>query len=167
MSEVAQRRVGIGAGDSVCRKAEIRLQIAQRKLGMGAEDGVFHTAEKTQGSKRLLKLQDVMPMEVRHAQVQRAVAEVVRRIDERRPDLLRNIAGDGNAHVRAKIAHRLRGALVVDARDLLLRQMPDRDKTLLHILDGSAAVADLDRIHYARFRLVATSTGSQTSPPSR
>ncbi len=69
------RRVGVGTGYAVGGKTQVQLELAQRKLGVGAEDAVGAPARESQSTQRLLQLTHVVAVKVRHAQVQRTIAQ--------------------------------------------------------------------------------------------
>ena len=76
-------------GDAVRGKARVALELAHRALGEGAEDAVDRAAREAEDAERLLEHAHVGAVEVRHAQVEHAVAEREARVDECRPRLRR------------------------------------------------------------------------------
>ena len=69
MMQVAKRRVGIGAGDTVGRKAEIQLELAKSQLGESTKNTVGLTARESERTEGTLQLEHILAMKVGHAQI--------------------------------------------------------------------------------------------------
>ena len=147
MMEVADGGVGVGAGDAVGGKAHVRLERAQGVLGVGAEDAVGAAAGESQRAERVLELRDVVAVEIRHAQVQRAVAQMVGRVDERRPGLAVDLVGVGQSLLLAERAHGSDRRVVEHAGHGVFGKESGGDEPLLDVLDGRPRIVSFDRIH--------------------
>ena len=86
--QVADGREREGADDAVRGQAHIALELAHGILGICAENPVLAPARKTERAKRVLEFDHVVAVEVGHTQVERTVAHVIRRVDQRRPCVL-------------------------------------------------------------------------------
>lgn len=125
MGQVAQSRVGVGSGNAIGRQPQVQLEATQRLLGMGAEDGVTCTVEEPERAERLLQFQHVMTVEVGHAQVQRAVAQVVGGIHQSGPHLLGHILTRRQCRRGKEISQCGGGSVVEGASDGILGKVPD------------------------------------------
>ena len=147
MVEVADGGVRVGAGDAVGRQAQVELELAQRKLGERAEDAVGGAAGEAERAQRVLQLQHVVAVEVRHAQVQGAVAQRERGVDERRPHLLGHLVGERQARAAAERLHGLGRGIAERPVDVGGIEQPDGDEALLHVFDRGTGVMSLNGFH--------------------
>ena len=69
--------IGVGAGDAIGGQTQVQLEATERLFGVSTEDGIAGALEEPERAQRLLQLKHVVPMEVGHAQIQRAVAQIV------------------------------------------------------------------------------------------
>ena len=94
-----------------------------------------------------MELRDVVAVEIRHAQVQRAVAQMVGRVDERRPGLAVDLVGVGQSLLLAERAHGSDRRVVEHAGHGVFGKESGGDEPLLDVLDGRPRIVSFDRIH--------------------
>ena len=158
VGQVAQRRIGVGAGDAIGGQTQVQLEATERLFGVSTEDGIAGAVEEPERAQRLLQLKHVVPMEVGHAQIQRAVAQVVGGVHQGRPHLLGHLFARRERRGGEELGQSGGGSVIENAGDGVLGKMPDAGQARLHVLDGGAGVVSLDRFH-------VTSTCSRTSRP--
>ena len=73
--QVAQDGVRVHPRDAVGRKPHVELELAQRAFGIGPERTAHAAACEPERAEGRLQLFDVLPGEVRRAQIQQALAE--------------------------------------------------------------------------------------------
>ena len=116
------------------------------RLGERAEDAVGGAAGEAERAQRVLQLQHVVAVEVRHAQVQGAVAQRQRGVDERRPHLLGHLVGERQARAAAERLHGLGRGIAERPVDVGGIEQPDGDEALLHVFDrGTGVMSGFDR----------------------
>ena len=145
--KVADGGVRVGTCYAVGRQTQVELELAQRELGERSEDAVDGAACETQSGQRVLQLQHVVAVKVRHAQVQGAVAQRERGVDERRPHLLGHLFGQGQAHVAAERLHGFGRSIAERPVDIGGVEQPDGDEALLNVFDGGTGVMSLNGFH--------------------
>ena len=101
--------------------------------------------ERTQ---RPLKLQNVMPVKMRHAQIQRTIAQRERGVNQSRPHAIIDLVGHGNVSLPAERANGGGGRLAersVNARRS--QRAPIVAKRCCIAFDGRTGVMSLNGIH--------------------
>ncbi len=141
VSEVQDRASRLGPGDTVRGESRVHLELANRALGEGAEDAVDHPAREAEHAERLLQHAHVCAVEVRHAQVEHAIAQREARIDKRRPGLIADEPVLGKTVLSLEAANRLRGRAqehpVNAGRPQLIAE---GEQATLDIFDGGPAI---------------------------
>ena len=141
--------VGVLEGHAVGKQADIFLELLQGGLGMRTKVAVVLTAGKTQHVQSALQGLHIGAMEIGHAQIQSAVAQLIRGIDQGAP------AGDidgmtgGKAAVEPESADGLLsgGSKVLVGDFGGINRVAELQETRLHILDGCSLHARCNRFH--------------------
>ena len=147
MVQVADGRKRVRADYVIGRQAHVSLELANARLGRRPEDAVHVSAEEPEGAERLLQFEYVMTVEIGHAQVQRSVADAVRRVDQCGPRALIDLVAFGQARLFAKRPHCRSGAFAEHAVDARLFQQFDDRQPLLDVFDRRSAVSRFDSAH--------------------
>jgi hypothetical protein len=99
-----ERAHGVGAADTIGRRATVRLELLQSPRSFGAEDAVDTAAIETEAGQPGLQFGHVVASKVRRSQEQQAIAELPAGLDQGCPGLLVTSA------VAAQAAPGLKGA---------------------------------------------------------
>ncbi len=139
---------GLGTHDAVGCETGVALELPDGSLGERAEDRVYVAAGETQRVQRLLHRADVAAVEVRHAQVQHAVAEGECRVDQRGP---RRISDDpvlGEAVFVLERLDRFPRAAEEHAVDAGATEVvPEHEQAALYVLNSGTPVTGAHRLH--------------------
>lgn len=141
--------VGILECHAVGKQADIFLELLQGRLGVRAKVAVVLTAGKTQNVECPLQGTNVGTMEIGHAQIKRAVAQLIRGVYQGAPTGDIDGVASGKAAVEPKGANSLLGggakALVGDLG--VIDCIAELQKAGLDVLDGCSLHARCDRFH--------------------
>jgi hypothetical protein len=143
-----QRAHGVLPGDAIGREAHVALELANGRLAVGAKDTVDTPAREPERVERFLQCGDIVPVEVRHAQVQHAIAQSEGGIDECRSRFVADKPVFGKLVLRLERPDRIERAPEEHAVDTRGSQVVAKQaQAALYVLDGSAAIADSHRLH--------------------
>ena len=145
--------VDIGVGILEChaigKQADIFLELLQSGLGVRAKIAVVLTAGKAQNVERSLQGLNVGAMEIGHAQIERAVAQLIRGVYQGAPTGDIDGTASGKAAIEPKGANSLLGggakALVGDLG--VIDCIAKLQKAGLDVLDGCSLHARCNRFH--------------------
>lgn len=126
VGQVAQRRIGVGTGDAIGGQTQVQLEATERLFGVSTEDGVAGAVEEPERAQRLLQLKHVVPVEVGHAQIQRAVAQVVGGVHQGRPHLLGHLFARRERRGSEELGQSGGGSVIENAGDGVLGKCPMR-----------------------------------------
>ena len=88
----------------------------------------------------VLQLKHVVPVEVGHAQIQRAVAQVVGGVHQGRPHLLGHLVGHRQRNRGAECSQSLGRGIVEGARDGIFGKVPEVLAEAVAIMEGAGSV---------------------------
>ena len=141
VAQVGDGAHGVGAHDAVGGQTGVALELARGMLGEGAEDAVDRPAREAERVERLLQHGDVVPVEVRQAQVEHPVAEGEARVDERGPRPVADHPVLGEAVPSLELAYRLRGRAEEHAVDAgAPKVVAQGEQAALDVFDSGAPV---------------------------
>ncbi len=129
------------AGDAVRGKARVDLELADRALGEGPEDAVDRPAGEAEDADGVLESSYVGAVEVRHTQIEHAVAQREACVDECRPGLLGHEPVLGEPVLALEGSHGLRGGPqehAIDARRP--KVIAEGEQAALDVFDGGPAI---------------------------
>ena len=96
-------------GDAVGQDAHVGLELAHGRLGVGAVQAVDLAAQEAQHVEDHLQVAHIGTAEVRQAQIEGAVAQTVRLVDQLDPGGIVNLGAGGQALLAAEEAHSAAG----------------------------------------------------------
>ena len=148
---------GVLEGHAVGKEPYVLLELLEGRLGVRAERAVCAPAREAQGVERVLELHNIGSMEVGQAQVEGAVAERVRGVDEGAP--ARGVHGISHIelHVRAELLNRFcgGGAELLSLKLCGIDGVAQAGEARLHVFDGRSLHTRGDCFHAASFYMLA------------
>ena len=116
---------------------------------MGPENTVGTAAGEAQGPQGILELQDIVSVEMGHAQIQGAIPQAEGRIDERRPQPVAHLPALWDTGASAESEQGLFGVLVENAIHLGGIQEAQFGELPLDIFDRGTGIVFLDEFHWS------------------